>query len=84
MAIIQSPCFKSCLIVNILFLLISNISFIKNVRSEECDSMDLRNDVSNLVKLENCTVIKGYLQIVLMERIRNESEFQKYQFKKLR
>ncbi|XP_074836963.1 insulin receptor-related protein isoform X3 [Carettochelys insculpta] len=31
-----------------------------------CGSMDIRNDVSQLQKLENCTVIEGNLQILLM------------------
>ncbi|XP_063803191.1 insulin receptor-related protein isoform X2 [Pseudophryne corroboree] len=31
-----------------------------------CGSMDIRNDVSQLHKLENCTIIQGNLQILLM------------------
>uniref|UniRef100_A0A8C0QJZ4 Tyrosine-protein kinase receptor n=1 Tax=Chelonoidis abingdonii TaxID=106734 RepID=A0A8C0QJZ4_CHEAB len=31
-----------------------------------CSSMDIRNDVSQLKKLENCTIIEGNLQILLM------------------
>ncbi|XP_040190512.1 insulin receptor-related protein-like isoform X2 [Rana temporaria] len=31
-----------------------------------CGSMDIRNDVSQLRKLENCTIIQGNLQILLM------------------
>uniref|UniRef100_A0A8C3PF28 Tyrosine-protein kinase receptor n=1 Tax=Chrysemys picta bellii TaxID=8478 RepID=A0A8C3PF28_CHRPI len=31
-----------------------------------CCSMDIRNDVSQLRKLENCTIIEGNLQILLM------------------
>ncbi|XP_053330986.1 insulin receptor-related protein [Spea bombifrons] len=31
-----------------------------------CGSMDIRNDVSQFQKLENCTVIQGNLQILLM------------------
>eukprot|EP00058_Branchiostoma_floridae_P000276 XP_002585764.1 hypothetical protein BRAFLDRAFT_128184 [Branchiostoma floridae] len=32
-----------------------------------CDSMDIRNRVTNLRQLENCTVIEGYLQILLID-----------------
>ncbi|XP_068109593.1 insulin receptor-related protein [Hyperolius riggenbachi] len=31
-----------------------------------CGSMDIRNDVSQLQRLENCTIIQGNLQILLM------------------
>lgn len=31
-----------------------------------CGSMDIRNDVSQLQKLENCSIIEGNLQILLM------------------
>ncbi|XP_061231146.1 insulin receptor-related protein isoform X2 [Neopsephotus bourkii] len=34
--------------------------------SEICGSMDIRNDVSQLQKLENCSIIEGNLQILLM------------------
>ncbi|XP_077174723.1 insulin receptor-related protein isoform X2 [Paroedura picta] len=36
------------------------------VMPEICGSMDIRMDVSQLQKLENCTVIEGNLQILLM------------------
>ncbi|XP_066274508.1 insulin-like peptide receptor isoform X2 [Branchiostoma lanceolatum] len=32
-----------------------------------CGSMDIRNRVSNLRQLDNCTVIEGYLQILLID-----------------
>ncbi|XP_019374675.1 PREDICTED: insulin receptor-related protein isoform X1 [Gavialis gangeticus] len=34
--------------------------------SEICSSMDIRNDASQLRKLENCTIVEGNLQILLM------------------
>ncbi|XP_071583010.1 LOW QUALITY PROTEIN: insulin receptor-related protein-like [Heliangelus exortis] len=34
--------------------------------AEICGSMDIRNDVSQLQKLENCSIIEGNLQILLM------------------
>lgn len=33
-----------------------------------CGNIDIRNDVKNFRKLENCTVIEGHLQIVLIDR----------------
>ena len=33
-----------------------------------CATIDIRNDVKNFRKLENCTVIEGNLQIVLIDR----------------
>ncbi|GBO12938.1 Insulin-like peptide receptor [Araneus ventricosus] len=32
-----------------------------------CKSVDIRNKVENFKKLENCTVIEGYLQILLID-----------------
>ena len=39
--------------------------------SAECSDLDIRNKVSNLNVLRNCTVVYGYLQIVLMDRPNN-------------
>ena len=51
--------------------------------AKECGSLDLRNSVDSLIHLENCTVITGFLQIVLMEAA-TEEEFAAYSFPKLR
>ncbi|XP_075149459.1 insulin-like peptide receptor [Haematobia irritans] len=49
----------------------------------ECGSMDIRNHCSNLEHLSNCTVITGYLIIVLLPS--NEiCDYSKYSFPKLR
>ncbi|XP_013109368.2 insulin-like peptide receptor [Stomoxys calcitrans] len=49
----------------------------------ECSSMDIRNHCSNFEHLNNCTVITGYLIIVLLPS--NETcDYSKYRFPKLR
>lgn len=48
-----------------------------------CHNVDIRNNLERLKKIENCTVITGFLQLVLIERIPQE-EFAKYTFNKLR
>jgi hypothetical protein len=48
----------------------SSSSIIHNDQPEPiiCGNIDIRNDVKNFRKLENCTVIEGHLQIVLIDR----------------
>ncbi|XP_040268511.1 insulin receptor-related protein isoform X2 [Bufo bufo] len=47
--------------------LIIALVFVASVEMTDfCGSMDIRSDVSQLRKLENCTVIQGNLQILLM------------------
>ncbi|XP_054261624.1 insulin-like growth factor 1 receptor [Macrosteles quadrilineatus] len=48
-----------------------------------CSSIDARNDVTNLTSLQDCTVVEGSVQIVLMEKMREE-DFENYSFPKLR
>ncbi|XP_043935737.1 insulin receptor-related protein [Protopterus annectens] len=50
--------------------------------AEICSSMDIRNDASQLKKLENCTVIEGNLQILLMFTSKSE-DFQGLTFPRL-
>jgi hypothetical protein len=38
-----------------------------------CPSMDIRNDPSYLHQLTNCTVIEGYLQILLIDHAETSS-----------
>lgn len=38
-----------------------------------CQSKDIRNDVTNLQSLENCTIIEGYLKILLMFKTKPEN-----------
>ncbi|KAM7379575.1 hypothetical protein PAMP_005121 [Pampus punctatissimus] len=49
---------------------------------EICPSKDIRNNVTNLKTLENCTVIEGHLKILLMFRTRPE-DFRGLSFPKL-
>lgn len=48
-----------------------------------CTNVDIRNDLRRLKQIENCTVINGFLQMVLIERVPSE-EFEKYSCKNLR
>lgn len=48
-----------------------------------CPQMDVRNSPSSLAKLRNCTIIMGHLQIVLMDAVANEREFDGYSFPEL-
>lgn len=50
--------------------------------AEICPSKDIRNNVTNLRTLENCTVIEGHLKILLMFRTRPE-DFRGISFPKL-
>ncbi|KAM9789417.1 insulin receptor a [Neosynchiropus ocellatus] len=47
-----------------------------------CPSKDIRNDVTNLQRLENCTVIEGHLKILLMFKTKPE-DFRNLSFPKL-
>lgn len=48
-----------------------------------CESIDVRNSPDALEDIRNCTIIVGYLQIVLMDGVQ-EKFFDKYSFPKLR
>uniref|UniRef100_K7F278 Tyrosine-protein kinase receptor n=1 Tax=Pelodiscus sinensis TaxID=13735 RepID=K7F278_PELSI len=47
-----------------------------------CGSMDIRNNLTRLNMLENCTVIEGHLQILLMFKTKPE-DFREFSFPKL-
>ncbi|XP_065604897.1 insulin receptor [Cyrtonyx montezumae] len=51
-------------------------------RAEICRSMDIRNNLTRLSLLENCTVIEGHLQILLMFKTKPE-DFRELSFPKL-
>ncbi|XP_018571455.1 insulin-like peptide receptor isoform X2 [Anoplophora glabripennis] len=53
-----------------------------SVECKTCQSMDIRNEISDLNKLKNCSEIVGYLRIVLMELVQ-EHEFDNYVFPEL-
>ncbi|XP_055593448.1 insulin-like growth factor 1 receptor [Uranotaenia lowii] len=48
-----------------------------------CTNVDIRNNLDRMHLIENCTVITGFLQIVLIEKV-PPSEFQKHKYEKLR
>uniref|UniRef100_A0A182J7Y1 receptor protein-tyrosine kinase n=1 Tax=Anopheles atroparvus TaxID=41427 RepID=A0A182J7Y1_ANOAO len=48
-----------------------------------CTNVDIRNNPSRLALIENCTVINGFLQMVLMDRVPAEA-FAQYNLSKLR
>lgn len=50
--------------------------------SKICGNLDIRNDLSQLEKLRNCTVIVGWLRILLLESFSDE-EFKSYSFPEL-
>ncbi|XP_077114794.1 insulin receptor-related protein isoform X1 [Ranitomeya variabilis] len=57
---------QACVIPLTMALLVGLV-FVASVDTTDfCGSMDIRSDVSQLHKLENCTVIQGNLQILLM------------------
>ncbi|XP_061400497.1 insulin receptor [Musca vetustissima] len=49
----------------------------------ECPNMDIRNECENLAHLENCTVITGYMIIVLLST-NDTCDYSQYSFPKLR
>lgn len=51
--------------------------------AKTCNSLDIRNNVTQFEKLRNCTVVAGYLQIVLFENIA-ENDFEDISFPELR
>lgn len=53
------------------------------INGEICPSKDIRNNVTNLQSLENCTVIEGHLKILLMFKTKTE-DFRGLSYPKLR
>lgn len=50
---------------------------------KNCHNVDIRNNLRRLALIKNCTVITGFLQLVLLERVPQE-DFAEYRFDKLR
>lgn len=48
-----------------------------------CHNVDIRNNLERLEKIKNCTVITGFLQLVLLEKI-TRRDIEEYRFEKLR
>uniref|UniRef100_A0A8D3CD58 Tyrosine-protein kinase receptor n=1 Tax=Scophthalmus maximus TaxID=52904 RepID=A0A8D3CD58_SCOMX len=53
------------------------------INGEICPSKDIRNNVTNLQSLENCTIIEGHLKILLMFKTKIE-DFRGLSYPKLR
>ncbi|XP_061594290.1 insulin receptor b [Cololabis saira] len=53
------------------------------INGEICPSKDIRNNVTNLQSLENCTIIEGHLKILLMFKTKSD-DFRGLSFPKLR
>lgn len=51
--------------------------------ARNCSSLDIRNNVTEFENLRNCTVVVGYLQIVLFENV-NEGDFENVSFPELK
>uniref|UniRef100_A0A182M4K4 receptor protein-tyrosine kinase n=1 Tax=Anopheles culicifacies TaxID=139723 RepID=A0A182M4K4_9DIPT len=49
----------------------------------QCTNVDIRNDLRRLSQIENCSVIVGFFQMVLLDRVPS-TEFEKYSFPNLR
>ncbi|MEE6491390.1 hypothetical protein FKM82_016201 [Ascaphus truei] len=62
----EAPAFLLGVIRLEMVLLVILIFTVRGEPADICGSMDIRNDVSQLQKLENCTIIQGNLQILLM------------------
>ena len=52
--------------------------------SVACDSLDIRNSMSALSRLQNCTVVEGHLHIVLSDRGREDPHLVNLSFPRLR
>ncbi|MEQ2202629.1 hypothetical protein XENOCAPTIV_009931 [Xenoophorus captivus] len=69
-----------------LLLFVSSIC-VRSTHGEICSpSIDIRNDISEFKRLENCTVLEGYLQIVLINEKTsniNQEDFRTLSFPKL-
>lgn len=59
------------------------ITVIPSVHCKICETIDVRNFISHLSKLRNCTEITGTLHIVLIETTKSESDYDPYVFPEL-
>lgn len=56
---------------------------VKRGAAVKCGSLRLQNELEDLSKLENCTIITGYLSLLLMEKATDEHDWDKYSFPNL-
>ncbi|XP_077870330.1 insulin-like peptide receptor [Saccoglossus kowalevskii] len=68
----------------LLFTIVTLISRSESrIEEHVCSSIDIRNGVEQFQQLDNCTVIEGYLQILLIDSA-NPSDYTHLKFPKLR
>lgn len=78
--------FKICdlLLIVFLILIIKVPSFVTATKNGSiCYQTDVRNNIEELNRLKGCTVVYGFLQIVLIENTKS-SDFDSYSFPELR
>ncbi|XP_059149829.1 putative molluscan insulin-related peptide(s) receptor isoform X2 [Physella acuta] len=56
----------------------------ENPKDGVCGSIDIRTSISNFRKLENCTVIEGYLHINLINGVATPNDYKGFSFPALR
>lgn len=56
----------------ILALAVALVGMVAWSRAKVCQSVDIRNNISQFFLLENCTVIEGHLQILLLFKTKSE------------
>lgn len=67
---------------NLLLLPILLLYSLPHASARECADLDIRNEVASLKVLNNCTVVHGFLQIVLMDN--PDNDFKGLSFPELR
>ncbi|EFA02828.2 insulin-like receptor isoform X1 [Tribolium castaneum] len=68
---------RDLVIIAVLFL------FINTGHGKICPSIEIKNKPSELEQLRNCTIIMGYLRIVLLDSVKEESAFDNHTFPEL-
>lgn len=64
---------KSALITPLPLLLLVTVTVLPSgsFSARHCTDVDIRSDIRNLERIRNCTVIEGYLQLVLLDNATN-------------
>lgn len=77
--------FKICDLLLIVFLILIKVpNFVTAARNSSiCGQTDVRNNIEELNRLKGCTVVYGFLQIVLIENATSK-DFDSYSFPELR
>jgi insulin receptor len=75
----------SHVVLAILVVSVSQIGWVSSQDRKEhvCSNVDVRNNVTNFKRLNNCTVIEGFLQILLIEKSQAQ-DFENLTFPDLR